>query len=129
MPTPSDLRVLAALRHRGQCPTLSVMVTDEWRWQSVLESLGMMVIRVQAGDSGADWSPLAGLGVILCQWRTSGPELAQAILAANPLRFELLDVRPPKLRSAVVWDGSKSPLTCRDRMRRDFLMAKAWVAA
>jgi hypothetical protein len=129
MPTPSDLRVLAALRHRGQCPALSVMVADDWRWQSVLEDLGVLVVRVQPGDHDADWSPLAGLAVILCQWRNVGAELAQAILAANPIRLELLDTRPNRIRSTVVWDGTGQPMTYRQRERRDFLLAKAWQAA
>lgn len=129
MPTPSDLRTLAALRHRGQCPALTVMVADDWRWQSVLEDLGVMVIRIQPGDHDADWSPLAGLGVILCQWRVAGAEMAQAILAANPLRFELLDTRPQRVRSTVVWDGSSRPMTYRQRERRNYLLAAAWQAA
>jgi hypothetical protein len=126
MPTPSDLRILASLRHRGQCPSLAVMVVDDWRWQSVVEDLGMMTIRVRPGDAAADWSPLAGLWVILCQWRIQGADLAQAILAANPLRFETLDTRPYKIRSTVVWDGTGNPMTYRERERRDFLLAKAW---
>lgn len=129
MPTPSDLRVLATLRHRGQCPAMTVMVADDWRWQSVLEDLGVMVIRVRPGDADADWSPLAGLGVILCQWRIGSADLAQAILAANPLRFELFDARPFRVRSTVVWDGTGQPMTYRQRERRDYLLAAAWQAA
>jgi hypothetical protein len=94
MPAPFELQALAKLRSRLQSPTMAVFVTDDWGFAAKLEDLGCLAIRVKpAEDHACDWSPLAGLQVILAQWRTPleiESRLGSALLAANPSLFETL---------------------------------------
>lgn len=122
--TPRELELLAALRRRSQCPTMTVFVTENWRWADKLEDLGCLAIRVRnCDDWDHDWSPLAGLSVILLQRFGDYAALGQAILAANPADFETYQL--PKGSQVVcgTW------LTIRDRCRRDELIAKHLLAA
>lgn len=94
MQTPFELQALAKLRSRLRSPTMAVFVTDEWSFAAKLEDLGCLTIRVRPSeDHACDWSPVAGLHVILAQWRTSletESRLASALLAANPSMLETL---------------------------------------
>lgn len=94
MPTPSELQALAHLRSRLHSPDFPVFVTDDWQFAAKLEDLGCLAIRVRpAEDHACDWSPIAGLRVVLAQWRTplaKESRLASALLAAKPALFETL---------------------------------------
>lgn len=94
MPAPFELQALAHLRSRLHAPTFTVFVTDDWGFATKLEDLGCLAIRVHASqDHDCDWSPIAGLHVILAQWRTALAKemrLASALLAARPALFETL---------------------------------------
>jgi len=94
MPVPFELQALAKLRSRLQSPTMAVFVTDDWPFASKLEDLGCLAIRVRpTEDHACDWAPVAGLHVILAQWRTplaSESRLASALLAAKPSMLETL---------------------------------------
>lgn len=94
MRTPFELLALAKLRSRLQAPAMTVFVTDEWSFAAKLEDLGCLAIRVRLQDDHAcDWSSIAGLHVILAQWRTplaKDSRLADALLAAKPSLFETL---------------------------------------
>jgi hypothetical protein len=92
--TPRELTTLAELRGRRQAPELAVFVLDDWRWaERIGDDLGALAIKVRNGrDVDHDWSPLAGLWVILslrnaddADWSTFGSRL----LAANPWRLSL----------------------------------------
>jgi hypothetical protein len=123
MRTPSELALLAVLRRRGECPTMTVFVTENWKWADKLEDLGCLAIRVRnADDWEHDWSPLCGLPVILLQRYGDYAALGQAILAANPADFETW--RMPKGGQLVCG----TPLPVRDRCRRDELIAKHLLA-
>ena len=73
---------------------MTVFVTDDWRFAEKLSEFGCLAIRVQpTGHHACDWSSLAGLRVILAQWRTplvKDSRLADALLAARPSLFETL---------------------------------------
>lgn len=95
MPTPFELQALAHLRARLNSPDFPVFVTDDWLFAAKLDDLGCLAIRVKlAEDHACDWSPLAGLRVVLAQWRTplaTESRLASALLAANPALLERVD--------------------------------------
>lgn len=120
MRTPSELALLAVLRKRGQCPTMTVFVTDNWKWADKLEELGCLAIRVRDGaDAEHDWSPLAGLSVMLLQQKARDyAALGQAILAANPSDFETFEV--PRV-SRVVCGGW---LNWEGQAERNYLLIK-----
>lgn len=65
--TPVELTYLRQLRRRGQAPELAVFVTDDWRFADrITDEIGSMMIRVRSiTDLEHDWSPIAGLWVIL----------------------------------------------------------------
>jgi len=94
MTTPSELLALAKLRARLHSPSMAIFATDDWKFAAKLDDLGCLAIRVNpAEDHGCDWSAVAGLHIILAQWRTplaSDSRLASAILCANPKLFETL---------------------------------------
>jgi hypothetical protein len=94
MQTPSELLALAKLRSRLHAPAMAVFVTDDWGFAAKLDELGCLAIRANPAEHhDCDWSPLAGLHVILAQWRTPlhvDSALASAILGANPKVFETL---------------------------------------
>lgn len=94
MQTPFELQALAKLRSRLQSPAMSVFVTDDWSFAAKLEDLGCLAIRVKPAEHHeCDWSSVAGLHVILAQWRTSLADesrLASALLAAKPSTLETL---------------------------------------
>lgn len=131
--TPLELTALADLRQRGQAPELSVVLVDDWNCAPRLADGGFLAIRVNpANDWDCDWSPLAGLWVILAQWRTSlrdETRLACAVLAANPRIFETLEHRrggyPDQLGaviSTIVLDTEGWMQRTRARGRRDELL-------
>lgn len=94
MPAPFELQALAHLRSRLNSPDFPVFVTDDWQFAAKLDDLGCLAIRVKpAEDHECDWSPIAGLRVVLAQWRTPldvESRLASALLAARPALFETL---------------------------------------
>jgi hypothetical protein len=94
MQTPFELQALAKLRSRLQAPRMTVFVTDDWSFAEKLDGLGCLAIRVRPADHHeCDWSPIAGLHVILAQWRTPLAEesrLASALLSAKPSLLETL---------------------------------------
>lgn len=94
MQTPFKLQALAVLRTRLRVPTMTVFVTDNWRFSARLEALGCLAILVDPLEHHAcDWSSIAGLHVILAQWKTplaDESRLASALLAAKPSLFETL---------------------------------------
>lgn len=120
---PRELSLLAELRRRGQCPTMTVFVTDNWQWADKLEDLGCLAIRVRVADFNHDWSPLCGLEVILLVRFGDIAPLGQAILAANPAKFETFTLR----EGAQLVCGSRLPH--RARWRRDELLVKHLVSA
>lgn len=123
--TPRELSLLAALRRRGQCPTMTVFVTECWRWAEALEDLGCLAIRVRNCDDWEhDWAPLAGLSVILLQRAGDYAALGQAILAAKPADLETFTLRRG---SRVVCGGW---LSFDGRYDRDSLLQQhLWAAA
>lgn len=124
MRAPSELALLRELRRRGQCPTMTVFVTENWKWADKLEDLGCLAIRVRNCDDWEhDWSPLCGLSVILLQRFGDYAALGQAILAANPADFETYQLPKGSRVICGTW------LTIRDRCRRDELIAKHLLAA
>jgi hypothetical protein len=94
MQTPFELQALAQLRSRLHAPSMAVFVTDDWSFAAKLDDLGCLAIRVAPSEHHAcDWSPIAGLHVILAQWRVPlahESRLASALLAANPSMLEAL---------------------------------------
>lgn len=94
MTAPFELLALAKLRSRLQSPSMAVFVTDDWSFAAKLEDLGCLAIRVKPAEHhDCNWSPIAGLHVILAQWRTplaGDSRLASALLAAKPSMFETL---------------------------------------
>jgi hypothetical protein len=124
MRTPSELAILRALRSRGQCPTMTVFVTECWKWADKLEDLGCLAIRVRnCDDWDHDWSPICGLSVILLQRFGDYAALGQAILAANPADFETYRLPVGSQAVCGTW------LSFHDRTRRDYLIAKHLLAA
>jgi hypothetical protein len=120
---PFELDILRALRRRGQCPTMTVFVTECWRWADQLQDLGCLVIRVRNCDDWQhDWSPLTGLSVILLQRAGDYAALGQQILAANPADLETFTLR----NGATHVCGTKLPW--RQQFRRDELLAQHLVA-
>lgn len=75
--TPIELQYLRDLRRRGQAPDLAVFITDDWKFAGkITNEIGSMMIRVSdGGDSDYDWSPLAGLWVILWLKRATEPQI------------------------------------------------------
>ena len=94
MQAPNELQALAKLRSRSQSPRMSVFVTDDWQFAAKLDDLGCLAIRARPSeDHACDWSPLAGLHVILAQWRiplAKESRLAAALLGARPSLMETL---------------------------------------
>lgn len=119
MRTPFELEALRILRRRGQCPTMTVFVTDCWAWADKLEDLGCLAIRVRnPQDAEHDWSPLSGLSVILLQRRGNYAALGQAILAAGPADLETYQLPKGSRTVCGTW------LTPYERSQRDILLAK-----
>lgn len=101
---PLGLQLLAQLRRSGQCPELAVIVTDDWRYVTLAEEIGALAIYVKPEQVACDWSPIAGLFVILIAHRFSAPtiaDLSTALLRANPSRMETLTRSGLRL----VWDA------------------------
>lgn len=123
MPTPFDLRQLHDLRRRGQCPKLTVFVSDCWDWQQKLAELGALCIRVQGPqDCEHDWSAVRGLDCVLLYRRGDFTGLGLALLAASPSRFETFHVDQPQpgaLYSRLVLG---QPMAYPDAFRRDTLL-------
>jgi len=128
MPAPSELQALAILRSRQLAPAMTVFVTDDWRFAGKLDDLGCLAIRVRPTEDHAwDWSPVAGLHVILAQWRTSlaqDARLAQALLTANPAVLETL--RQTCWGDVVVDDDGRWSNDIMARHRRSDLLQKLW---
>lgn len=124
MQIPFKLQALAALRARLRAPTMAVFVTDNWRFSARLEALGCLAILANPlEDHACDWSPIAGLHVILAQWKTplaDESRLASALLAAKPSLFETLR---RNCWGDVVYDaGGKWAKDLRGNMRRGELL-------
>lgn len=128
MPAPSELQALAFLRSRQQVPAMAVFVTDDWRFAAKLEDLGCLAVRVRPSeDHGCDWSPVAGLHVVLAQWRTGLAQesrLAQALLFARPAIMETL--RNTCWGDVVVDDDGAWSANIVGRQRRSELLLNLW---
>jgi hypothetical protein len=83
----SELESLRQSRRRGQSPALPVIVTDEFLTRQSMADVGCVVVSVHR-DEPRDWSPLAGLDVILIFRKPAERrELARAIREARPRRL------------------------------------------
>jgi hypothetical protein len=103
---------------------MTVFVTECWAWADKLEDLGCLAIRVRNCDDWQhDWSPLAGLSVILLQRAGDYASIGQQILAANPADFETFTLR----HGARHVCGKRLPY--REMCRRDELLAQHLVSA
>jgi hypothetical protein len=103
---PHGLTLLKRLRSLGQAPELAVLVTDDWRYVPLAEEIGALAIYVKPEHHACDWSPIAGLFVILIANRSSAAaiaDLSTALLRANPSRLEALTRSGLRL----VWDAEK----------------------
>ena len=103
---PHGLTLLKRLRSLGQSPELAVLVTDDWRYVPLAEEIGALAIYVKPEHHACDWSPIAGLFVILISHRSSSSavaDLSTALLRANPSRLEALTRSGLRL----VWDAEK----------------------
>ena len=92
MRTPSELLLLADLRRQRKSPQLAVFVTDHWTWgRKLSEDIGTLCICVRDGnDHDHDWSPLAGLWVVLSLRRGTDAQYADfgmKLLQAYPWRL------------------------------------------
>lgn len=106
MKQPLGLALLAQLRRLGQAPELAVIVTDDWRYVPLAEEIGALAIYAKPEHHACDWSPIAGLFVILIANRSSSSaiaDLSTALLRANPSRLEALTRSGLRL----VWDAEK----------------------
>lgn len=130
MPTPSELQALAVLRARQLSPSMAVFVTDDWRFAEKLADLGCLAVRVRPSeDHACDWSPVAGLHVVLAQWRTPMAQearLAQALLVAKPAVMETL--RPTCWGDVVTDDDGHWSRNIVGRQRRAELLLKLAVS-
>lgn len=106
--TPFELRALAAMRRRGQAPTLAVFVMDDWAWATRLtDDIGALTIRVRnARDHQHDWSALAGLWVYLMLRNPAPADVADfsaEILRANPAKLTVSTRSAPAVD---VWEAA-----------------------
>ena len=88
---PNELRTLRDLRARGQAPALAIVVTGSRMMRQKMEDIGCLSILTSSADQAQlDWSPMAGLDVLMMMAGAPASvlgDIATAIIACNPRRL------------------------------------------
>jgi hypothetical protein len=87
MRAPFELRMLAELRARGQAPKLPIWLVNDRVFAKRIIDSGELAILIVSDQWSCDWSPLAGLAVIISTSFDATPvgtRLALAIRDAKP---------------------------------------------
>lgn len=94
-----ELSDLGALRAQGKAPVLPVYVTDlRGPFAANMRDVGCMVIRLRPESPSWNWTPLAGLAVIMAFDAPASRyalDVARAIKAAQPRWLRVIDWTAP----------------------------------
>ena len=100
MHAPFELRQLAGLRGIGRSPELPVYLSDLGRqFADNLACCGCLVVPLRDGAEQWDWTPIAGLEVILafrCPASGWAREVAVAVKQSRPRWLRVIDWTAPR---------------------------------